>query len=172
MFQKDIVLRKMNVASTSEEFFKNHRYEILKVLRDHLHEVKRVREVFEQFKPIYKSDMRERMKKFITRPECSLDIMNDYSAFLNELRKYRALARELPERIAFPLFEIGTAHVKVEIQRRIDKYIESILWKFECDLKVRAMKICENYQEIASFYNKALETAEDVVEMENYRNNL
>ena len=55
------------------------------------------------------------MKKFINKPECSLDIMNDYSVFLNELRKYRALARELPERVAFPLFEVGTNLVKEEI---------------------------------------------------------
>lgn len=115
VFQKDIVLRKMNVASTSEEFFKKHRRDILKVLRDHLHEVKRVRELYEQFKPIYKHEMQTRVRSFVNRPESSLDLMQDYSTFLNELRRYRALARELPERVAFPLFEIGTGLVKEEI---------------------------------------------------------
>lgn len=172
VFQKDIVLRKMNVASTSEEFFKKHRRDILKVLRDHLHEVKRVRELYEQFKPIYKNEMQSRVKAFVNRPENSLDLMTEYSNFLNELRRYRALARELPERVAFPLFEIGTGLVKEEIQSRIDKYIISILWKFECDLKTRAMQICENFDDIAKFYDKNLESAEDVVEMETYKNNL
>lgn len=98
--------------------------------------------------------------------------MQDYSTFLNELRRYRALARELPERVAFPLFEIGTSLVKEEIQSRIDKYIISILWRFELDLKTRAKSICENFDEIAKFYDKTLETAEDVVEMDTYKNNL
>ena len=40
-------MRRLNVASTNEEFFKNHRRDILKVLRDHLAEVKRVKEVFD-----------------------------------------------------------------------------------------------------------------------------
>ena len=87
----------------------------MKVLRDHLHEVKRVRELFDQFKPIYKNDMQSRVREFKNRPESALDQMQDYSTFLNELRRYRALARELPERVAFPLFEVGTSLVKEEI---------------------------------------------------------
>ena len=82
------------------------------------------------------------------------------------------MARELPERVAFPLFEVGTSLVKEELQNRINTYIISILWKFECDLKVRAQYICENFQEIAAFYDKQLDSAEAVVEMETYKNNL
>lgn len=59
--------------------------------------------------------MHIRVKTFINRSESSLELMPDYSTFLNELRKYRSLARELPERVAFPLFEVGTALVKEEI---------------------------------------------------------
>jgi len=135
----------MNVASTSEEFFKNHRRDILKVLRDHLHEVKRVKELFDQFKPIYKNEMQIKVKKFINRSENSLELMNEYSTFLNELRTFRAIARELPERVAFPLFEVGTALVKEEIQNRINKYIIAILRKFENDLKDQAKSIGENF---------------------------
>ena len=165
-------MRRMNVASTSEEFFKNHRRDILKVLRDHLHEVKRVKELFDQFKPIYKNEMQIKVKKFINRSENSLELMNEYSTFLNELRTFRAIARELPEPVAFPLFEVGTALVKEEIQNRINKYIIAILRKFENDLKDQAKSIGENFQEIAVYYDKSLETAEDVVEMETYKNNL
>jgi len=57
VFQKDCVPRKIEVASMKEEFFKKHRRDILKVLRDHLHEVKRVKELYDQFKPIYKNEM-------------------------------------------------------------------------------------------------------------------
>jgi len=64
--------------------------------------------------------------------------MDEYSEQLNELRRYRAMARQLPEKVSFPLFEIGTALVKEEIQTRIDNYINAILWKFECDLKEKA----------------------------------
>jgi len=47
VFLNDNVPRKMRVASESEEFFRMQKREIMKVLRDHLHEVKRVREVFD-----------------------------------------------------------------------------------------------------------------------------
>lgn len=82
--------------------------------------------------------MSKRVKVFINRTGASLDLMNEYSEFLNELRRYRSLARELPEKIAFPLFEIGTALVKEEIQRRIDFYIKAILRKFRNDLSEKA----------------------------------
>ena len=105
----------MNVASKDEGFFKEHKKEIMLVLREHLHEVKRVRELFDQFRPIYKSEMALRVRQFINRQENSLELMDQYSEFLNELRRYRSLARELPERVGFPLFEVGTALVKEEI---------------------------------------------------------
>ena len=145
---------------------------MVNILREHLHEVKRVRELFDQFQPIYRRVMQTRVRNFINRPENSLDLMNEYSEFLNELRRYRALARELPDRVAFPLFEIGTSLVKEEIKARIDRYMISILWKFECDLKTKAQSICQNFEEIAQEYDKNLVTADDVVEMEAYKNNL
>ena len=40
-------MRKMNVASIKEDFFRQKRDELIKVLREHLHEVKRVREIFD-----------------------------------------------------------------------------------------------------------------------------
>jgi len=116
--------------------------------------------------------MQARVKSFINRTENSLDLMTEYSEFLNELRRYRAMARELPERVAFPLFEVGTSLVKEEIKARIDKYMISILWKFECDLKTKAHSICDTYEEIAREYDKSLETADQVVAMEAFKNNL
>ena len=82
------------------------------------------------------------------------------------------MARELPERVGFPLFEVGTHIVKEEIQSRIDKYIIAILWNFETDLKNRAKQICERFAEIARRYDKKLETADDVIEIESFKNNL
>ena len=172
VFQKDHVMRKMNVANVKEDFFRSKRDELMKVLREHLHEVKRVREIFDQFKPIYQRDMMMRVRAFINRPENSLELMDQYSDFLNELRRYRKMAMDLPERVCFPLFEIGTALVKEEIQQRIDNYIVNTLWKFEQDLKVRAQSICGSFEEIAGNYDKNLESAEDVVEMETYKSNL
>ena len=184
VFLRDHVKRRLNVATTKddletrrdknapESFYKNQKRAVLGVLREHLHELQRVREVFDQFKPIYQREMLERVQTFIKRPENSLDLKDQYSEFLNELRRYRNLARELPERVAFPLFEVGTSIVKEEIQTRIDRYIVKILQKFEYDLSTRSENICGNFQEIADHYNKRLETAEDVVEIENYKNNL
>lgn len=48
----------------------------------------------------------------------------------------------------------------------------SILWKFECDLKVRSMNICETFEKISVKYKERLTTAEEVVAMEQYKNNL
>lgn len=46
VFGRDQVLKLMEVAKSSEDFFKIQKRFILDVLRDHLHEVKRVHEVF------------------------------------------------------------------------------------------------------------------------------
>jgi hypothetical protein len=51
----------------------------------------------------------------MNRSENSLDLMQEYSSFLNELRRYRSMAWELPDRVMFPMFEVGTALVKEEI---------------------------------------------------------
>jgi len=47
------------------------------------------------------------------------------------------------------MFEVGTALAKEEILGRIEKYMISILWKFECDLKTRAQSINETFRKIS-----------------------
>ena len=49
LFARETVLRHMQVALPTEDFFKFHKRKILNVLRKHLREVKRVAEVFDQF---------------------------------------------------------------------------------------------------------------------------
>ena len=78
---------------------------------------------------------------FINRKESSLDLMDEYSEQLSELRRFRLMAGEIPERVAFPLFEIGTTVVREEIILRINNYMKAILRKFEYDLKERAKSI-------------------------------
>jgi hypothetical protein len=41
--------------------------------------------------------------------------MKDYAIILKELRWYKQLSLQLPERLAFPLFEVGTSQVKYEL---------------------------------------------------------
>ena len=52
VFSKDVVNRKMSLAHPGEDFFKKQKRDILKVLTNHLHEAKRAREVFDQFRTI------------------------------------------------------------------------------------------------------------------------
>ena len=47
-----------------------------------------------------------------------------------------------------------------------------ILEKFESDLKVRAKEICKAFEAISEKYRERLTSAEEVVAMETYKNNL
>ena len=82
------------------------------------------------------------------------------------------MARQLPVRIAFPLFEVGVSIVKDEIADRIKKFMVAILKCFEADLTDKTAALCEEFRSIAEYLDKNLENAEDVVEMDNYKNNL
>lgn len=93
VFLVDKVPRKMQVAKENEEFFKKKRKEISTVLRDHLYESKRVKEIYAQFRVIFTNQMQKQVHQFINRPETSLDLMDEYSEQLNELRRFRAMAR-------------------------------------------------------------------------------
>ena len=61
VFSRDVVQRKMNLAHPQEDFFKKQKKDMLKVLAGHLQEVKRAREVFEQFRPIWSGQMQARV---------------------------------------------------------------------------------------------------------------
>lgn len=98
--------------------------------------------------------------------------MQEFANFLHELRIYRAMVRQLPARIAFPLFEVGCSIVKEELADRIKKFMISILKCFQDDLTEKTAGLCEEFRSIAEHLNKNLETAEDVIEMDNYKNNL
>lgn len=98
--------------------------------------------------------------------------MNQYADFLSNLRRYRGMARQLPTRIAFPLFEVGCSIVKEEIQDRIKKFMIQVLKSFENDLSTKTAKLCEEFRQISEQLDKHLTTAQEVVEMDNYKNNL
>jgi hypothetical protein len=173
VFAKDVVSRKMNLAHPQEDFFKKQKRDILKVLTGHLQEVKRAREVFDQFKPIWSGQMQARVDDFIGRAGPSpLERMKEFADFLHELRVNRAMVRQLPIRIAFPLFEVGCSIVKEELADRIKKFMIALLQCFQDDLTEKTAALCEEFRTIADYLDKTLETAEDVVEMDNYKNNL
>ena len=93
VFTKDVVNRKMQLATPGEEFFKKQKREILKVLTNHLHEVKRAREVFDDFKEIWSDKMQKKVQEFISQDVPPLERMTQYADFLNTLRRYRGMAR-------------------------------------------------------------------------------
>jgi len=74
--------------------------------------------------------------------------MPKFAAFLAELRQYRYLALQLPQRVCFPMFEVGLNIVNSEIKIRIEKFIFTVLTRFEEDLMDNTKDICGNYEEI------------------------
>ena len=117
--------------------------------------------------------MQTRVQDFVARAGPSpLERMKEFANILHELRVYRAMARQLPARIAFPLFEVGCSIVKEEIADRIKKFMIAILKCFEADLTEKTALLCDEFRGIAERLDKHLETAEEVVEMDNYKNNL
>jgi hypothetical protein len=59
--------------------------------------------------------MAGRVKELLGFAANPLTLMPEYENILKELRWYKQLALALPERVAFPLFEVGTSQVKHEI---------------------------------------------------------
>ena len=171
VFTQDKVYPELKVASTNDDFFRNHLKSVINVLRDHLTEVKRVKEIFEQFRPIIEGNMRRTVIEFISHEGSALERMRDYAKILNELRVMRGLALKLPELVAFPMFEVGTSLVKKEISRRIEGYMVRILWNFENDLRVKLEEQCAKWRAIADEFMKELTTAAEVVAMDEYKNN-
>ena len=103
--------------------------------------------------------MQKKVQEFITHDVPPLERMTQYAEFLNTLRRYRGMARQLPTRIAFPLFEVGCSIVKEEIQDRIKKFMIEVLKSFEADLSDKTAKLCEEFQEISDELDKNLKTA-------------
>ena len=62
--------------------------------------------------------------------------------------------------------------MKEEIQDRIKKFMIEVLTSFEADLSAKTASLCEEFQEISDELDKNLKTAQEVVEMDNYKNNL
>ena len=70
---------RMKDNKMKDKFFRKKRDEISTVLRDHLYEKERVKEIFAQFSVITTGWMQKQVIQFINRPENSLDMMDEYS---------------------------------------------------------------------------------------------
>jgi len=88
VFSRDSINKFIQVASPSEDFFRHHKNVILGVLREHLREVKRITEIYEQFQPLIRNTLRDRVTDFVSQPSSALEKMQEYSLFLKELRYY------------------------------------------------------------------------------------
>lgn len=75
--------------------------------------------------------MQERVHTFVNKFDKVLEQTADYAGFLAELKRYKALVLQLPEKISFPMFEVGLRIVNHELLRRIDQFIFTILSSFE-----------------------------------------
>ena len=96
----------------------------------------------------------------------------EYASFLDELKNYKNLALQLPSRVSFPLFEVGLRIVNKEILNRIENFIFTVLSSFEEALRVNTQELCTNYEGILEKIGKTLNTAEEVVAMDSYKNRL
>ena len=82
------------------------------VIRLHLDEIVRVNECFLQFRAVINCEFVDNIDRFVRRTEHPAEKLDQFRSYLDQCRHYQHLARQLPERIAFPMFEIGTRQVK------------------------------------------------------------
>lgn len=101
--------RTFNIASPDEPMLKLEKRKVMTVVREHLDEIKRAQECFCQFKSIINSEFSDLIDQFLRKTTSVADNLVKFKAYLDQLRHYQHLARQLPERIAFPLFEVGTS---------------------------------------------------------------
>lgn len=76
-------------------------------MKDHLNEIKRVTEIFVQFEIIIKDELKARIQKFLDLIEDTYDEIDNFRSLILEVHLYRCLVGQLPEKVAFPMFEVG-----------------------------------------------------------------
>ena len=59
----------------------------------------------------------------------AVDELPKFKSLLDECRLYRCLISQLPEKVHFPMFEIGLLQVKTEL--KVEQMIFSLLSKLE-----------------------------------------
>ena len=66
--------------------------------------------------------------------EDTYDEIDSFRAFIEEVHLYRCLVSQLPEKVSFPMFEVGLLQVKTELKSRVESLLYLLLSKFEWDL--------------------------------------
>lgn len=167
LFARTTVKKAMDIAHVKEDrFFREKRDLILNTLRDHLREVKRIYELYDQFQLIINGSMEERVMNFVASSDNVLGQMNEYASFIGEIRNYRNLAMQLPSRVAFPLFEVGLRIVNKELIERLDLFAFTILSSFEEALHANSLNLCKQYERWYEKLSTEVTTAEEVLQME------
>jgi hypothetical protein len=78
--------------------------------------------------------LKKRVSDFISFTSNANQKIDEFEKFVKEIHYYRTLVLQLPERAAFPLFEIGLFQVKKELMQRVESILHDLLSAFERDL--------------------------------------
>jgi len=70
------------------------------------------------------------------------------------------------------MFEVGVLGVKEEIQRRLDRLLESVFDSYEARVIASSRSICAKYEAVSTRLSQSLQDPDGVAEMERYKNNL
>lgn len=62
------------------------------------------------------------------------DELDSFKTYLDEVRHYRCLVSQLPEKVAFPLFEVGLLQIKTELKNRVESLLYTLLSTLERDI--------------------------------------
>ena len=168
--------RFLRVTDEAETCYQKAKEDILHIVSTHLHEAKRVLEVYQQFDEVIKGPLARRVTKTLTQLQD--DAMfghstdKDYSVLIKELRYLQKLSRQLPTIIFLPMFEVGARSVKEEIQRRLDGLLGQVFESYEAGVIAAAHALCNRYESIKEHLGQPLNTPSDVVEMDKYKNDL
>jgi len=94
------------------------------------------------------------------------NIFNEYSTYLNALKKYERALAKFPPSIFFPLFEVSIESATESIRDIIKELKQKIFGFIEGNLFKSMKGICNIYSDFALYLRKSLNTAEEVEEME------
>lgn len=133
--------------------------ETLEIIKKHLVEVKRVLEVFDQFQPVLKGIIKQKVSDFIDRAKrnCKERVSEKEFAFLiKELRGLQVIARQLPTVIFFPMFEVGVGNVTSEIQLRLQQWIDQVFGCYEDKVVSSSQLLCQKYEQFSQYLGKVL----------------
>ena len=169
----------LQVASVDEERFVRMKGLVLDKLSLHLQEAMDIIDIFAPLQDLVDGSLVNYTIHFINQPfpkkNKGLDydlMLQQYNIKVKELRRIERLVRKVPNAVFFSMFEVDCSIAKNQLLNNILALKNQVFLQIENQVIHNFKQICAQYDEIEKTLHDSLQSADDVVAMETYKNSL